>query len=41
MNGTNKVIDPASELREEYEEASLPEADSESVRELLEEGQAY
>jgi len=27
MNGTNKDIDPASELREEDEEASLPELD--------------
>ena len=31
MNGTNKDIDPASELREEDEEPSLPEIELESV----------
>src|SRR4029077_18850113 len=31
MNGTNKDIDPASELREEDEEPSLPELDLESA----------
>ena len=31
MNGTNKDIDPASELREEDEESSLPEIELESV----------
>jgi excinuclease ABC subunit C len=31
MNGTNKDIDPASELREEEEESSLPELDIESA----------
>ena len=31
MNGTNKDIDPASELREEDEESSLPELDLESA----------
>ena len=31
MNGTNKDIDPASELREEDEESSLPEIELESL----------
>ena len=31
MNGINKDIDPASELREEDEESSLPEIELESV----------
>ena len=31
MNGTNKDIDPASELREEDEESSLPELELESA----------
>jgi excinuclease ABC subunit C len=31
MNGTNKDIDPASELREEDEDSSLPELEMESV----------
>ncbi|HZP69561.1 MAG TPA: excinuclease ABC subunit UvrC [Pseudolabrys sp.] len=31
MNGTNKDIDPASELREEEEDSSLPEPDVESA----------
>jgi excinuclease ABC subunit C len=31
MNGTNKDIDPASELREEDEDSSLPEVEAESA----------
>ena len=31
MNGTNKDIDPASELREEDEDSSLPELEVENV----------
>jgi excinuclease ABC subunit C len=31
MNGTNKDIDPASELREEDEDSSLPELEMESA----------
>ena len=32
MNGLNKDIDPASELREEDEESSLPEMELETLR---------
>jgi excinuclease ABC subunit C len=40
MNGTNKDIDPASELREEDEEPSLPDLDIESAPGTLAAGRA-